>query len=42
MLVRNVVVLMLLVTVIAPIVLYTDRIGTFKSASCKFPFVAFL
>ncbi|KAF8031657.1 hypothetical protein BT93_D0771 [Corymbia citriodora subsp. variegata] len=39
MLVRNVVVLMLLVTVIAPIVLYTDRIGTFKSASSRNEFI---
>lgn len=39
MLVRNVVVLMLLVTVVAPIILYTDRIGTFKSASSRNEFI---
>ena len=33
MMVRNVVIGMLFVTVIAPIVLYTDRLGTFNSFS---------
>lgn len=40
MMVRNVVMVMLFVTVIAPIVLYTDRLGSFhssSSSSCKCP-----
>ena len=36
MVVRNLVLVLLFVTVIAPIVLYTDRLGTFKTTSCKF------
>lgn len=41
--VRNMVIGMLFVTVIAPIVLYTDRLGTFHSySSCKFPIFFFL
>lgn len=38
MMVRNVVMVMLFVTVIAPIILYTDRLGSFQasSSSCKF------
>lgn len=37
MMVRNVVMVMLFVTVIAPIILYTDRLGSFQvsSSSCK-------
>ncbi|KAK4765788.1 hypothetical protein SAY86_026878 [Trapa natans] len=35
MVVRNLVLLMLCATVVAPIVLYTHRIGTFKSASSR-------
>ncbi|OWM85672.1 hypothetical protein CDL15_Pgr029095 [Punica granatum] len=35
MVVRNLVLVMLCVTVVAPIVLYTHRIGTFKSASSR-------
>ena len=39
MVVRNLVLVLLFVTVVAPIVLYTDRLGTFKtSSSCKFFF----
>ena len=42
--VRNVVIGMLFVTVIAPIVLYTDRLGTFHSfsSSCKYFYFNFL
>jgi hypothetical protein len=35
--VRNLVAVLLFVTVIAPIVLYTDRLATFKTSSSKFP-----
>lgn len=34
---RNLVAVLLFVTVIAPIVLYTDRLATFKTSSSKFP-----
>lgn len=36
MMVRNLVLFMLFVTVIAPIVLYTHRLGSFNFSSCKF------
>jgi alpha-1,4-galacturonosyltransferase len=35
---RNIVVLLLCITVVAPIVLYTDRLGTFKYPSGEFLF----
>lgn len=38
---RNIVLLFLGITVIAPIVLYTDRLGTFNSPSSEFPFLVF-
>ncbi|TKY72298.1 galacturonosyltransferase 4 [Spatholobus suberectus] len=37
--VRNIVLLLLCVTVVAPIVLYTDRLGTFESPSTKQEFI---
>ncbi|XP_061344336.1 probable galacturonosyltransferase 4 [Gastrolobium bilobum] len=37
--VRNIVLLLLCITVVAPIVLYTDRLGTFKSPSTKQEFI---
>lgn len=37
--VRNIVLLLLCITVVAPIVLYTDRLGSFESSpSSEFPF----
>ncbi|GMY36561.1 probable galacturonosyltransferase 4 isoform X2 [Fagus crenata] len=39
MVVRNLVLVLLFVTVIAPIVLYTDRLGTFKTTSSREEFV---
>ncbi|MED6207031.1 putative galacturonosyltransferase 4 [Stylosanthes scabra] len=37
--VRNIVLLLLCITVVAPIVLYTDRLGTYKSPSTKEEFI---
>lgn len=34
---RKPVLFLLVVTVLAPIVLYTDRLGSFTNSSCKFP-----
>ncbi|XP_054778022.1 probable galacturonosyltransferase 4 isoform X2 [Prosopis cineraria] len=39
MAVRNVVLVLLCITVVAPIVLYTDRLGNFKSPSAKQEFI---
>ncbi|XP_057756908.1 probable galacturonosyltransferase 4 [Arachis stenosperma] len=36
---RNIVLLLLCITVVAPIVLYTDRLGTYKSPSTKEEFI---
>lgn len=40
--VRNIVLLLLCVTVVAPIVLYTDRLGTFESPSSEFQLLVFI
>lgn len=40
--VRNIVLLLLSITVVAPIVLYTDRLGTFEPPSGGFQLLFFL